>query len=153
MRYLLLTLLLLSNAVNADCYVATNLMTDWQAVLNKFGVSIGEFKDKEFRITITEDKAQIYPDGWECVEHAKFTLECGDDVKSVTLSQSEIEQYKSAGVIGADANPDPKKFVYKVTKGEIKQIWHLLVEDSRVVLMIPQKSKMIKYVGQIESKC
>jgi len=153
MRYLLLTLLLLSNAAIADCYVVTKLMTNWEIQLNKLGISFGEFKDKEFRITITDDKAQVSPGVLECITHVKFTLECGKEVKSVTLSESEIEQYKSAGVIGADADTNPEKFVYKVTKGDVEQIWHLFVEDKQVVLMIPQKSKMKKYIGQIKSKC
>lgn len=153
MRYLLLILLFLSNAAIADCYVVTNLMTNWDIQLNKLGIYFGEFKDKEFRITIAGDKSQVSPGGLECVAHAKFTVECGKDVKSVTLSESEIEQYKNAGVISADADTNLEKFVYKVTKGVVEQIWHLLVEDNQVILMIPQKSKMKKYVGQIKSKC
>jgi len=150
-RYLLLVLLLISKVATADCFVVTKLMTKWQFGLDELGVSFGEFKDKEFRITITEDMALVSPGGLDCIRLGKSSLECGKDLKLVRLSESEVEHLKSTGEIGADA--DPKKFAYTVTEGNVKQIWHLLVETNEVVLMIPKQKKMKQYRGLIKGRC
>ena len=148
-RYLLLVLLLISNVATADCFVVTNLMTKWQLELDELGVSFGKFKDKEFHITITEDMALVSPGGLNCIRIGKALLECGEDLKLVRLSESEVEYLKSTGEIGPDANP--KKFAYTVTEGTVKQIWHLIVKTNEVFLTIPEKNKM--YRGVIKGRC
>jgi len=95
MRYLILVLLLISKTVTADCFIVSELMTKWQSGLDALGIPVGEFKDKEFRITIGEDKASVSPGKWNCIIVGKNVVNCGENVKLVKLNDKEIEQLTS----------------------------------------------------------
>jgi len=151
MRYLLLVMLFISQTATAECYMVTELMTKWQMGLDALGIPVGQYKDKEFRLTLSEDKASVSPGSMNCMPLGKSAMECGEDLRLVRLNESEIEQLKRSGQIGADA--DPKKFVYTVTKGNVEQIWHLFFENNTVVLMIPEEKEMKQYHGIIKGKC
>lgn len=151
MRYLLLILLLISSTATADCFIVTSLMTKWQYGLYSLGIPIGGFKDKEFRIDISKDKASVTPGRWDCVAHGKYLVDCGESVKSVRLKDKEIEQLTSSG--DEKAPRDPKKYVYMTTQGNIKQHWYLMPEQNLVSLMIPKSNKMKLYNGVIKGKC
>jgi len=151
MRYLLLILLLISKTATADCYIVTNLMTYWQSRLNVLGIPVGDFKDKVFSITVSEEKVSVYPGRWDCIAHGKQIVDCGENVKLVTLNDKEIEQLTSSS--DEKAPRDPKKYVYMATEGNIKQNWHLMPEENQVYLTVPKSNKSIYYKGVIKGKC
>jgi len=151
MRYLLLVLLLISKTVTADCFVVTELMTKWQFGLDALGMPVGEFKNNEFRITINEEGALVSPGNWNCLPLGNSSLECGEELERVRLDKNEVEQLKKSGEIGASADTD--KYVYTVTKGVVKQIWHLFLDTNKAVLLIPEQNNMKQYSGVIKGKC
>lgn len=151
MRCLLLILLLISRTVTAECYVVTELMTKWQSGLDALGLPVGEFKDKEFRLTIKDHEASVTPGDWNCLSLGKSALQCGENLKLVRLSESEVEQLKRTGEIGASA--DPKKYVYTAVEGDVKQVWHLFFDKNKVLLMISEQKNMKNYSGIIKGKC
>jgi len=126
-------------------------MTKWQFGLDALGMPVGEFKNNEFRITINEEGALVSPGNWNCLPLGNSSLECGEELERVRLDKNEVEQLKKSGEIGASADTD--KYVYTVTKGVVKQIWHLFLDTNKAVLLIPEQNNMKQYSGVIKGKC